>query len=158
MSCFVLDTGIMIGLLRGAPYARYVLDEYQPFTAPSITVQSIVTLAELEAFGFRLKWGQKKMDALDELVRKIPQQDINHPAVIRQYVEIDAFRQSGHPERKLTSGQCAFSMGDNDIWIAATAAAMSATLLTTDKDFLPLNDEFIKVVYVDPKMSYSPSP
>lgn len=148
----------MIGLLRGAPYARYVLDEYQPFTAPSITVQSIVTLAELEAMGFRRQWEQKKMDALNELVRKIPQQDINHPAVIRQYVEIDAYRHSGHPVRKLPPGQSAFSIGDNDIWIAATAAAMSATLLTTDKDFLPLNDEFIKVVYVDPKMSYSPSP
>ncbi len=93
MSCYVLDTGIMIGLLRGAPYARYVLDEYKPFSAPNITVQSITTLAELEAMGFRR--------------------------------------------------------------IAATATAMSATLLTTDKDFCPLNDEFLKVVYVDPKMSYS---
>lgn len=99
--------------------------------------------------GFRRQWGTPKLEKLNQLVRKIPQQDINHPAIIRQYVEIDAYRHNGHPGQKLPKGQGAFSMGDNDIWIAATAAALKASLLTTDKDFLPLHGVFLDVVWID---------
>jgi len=151
MSRYVLDTGIVLGLFKGASYARYVLDRYQPFSAPNLAVQSIVSAAELDAMGFRRRWGNPKLEKLEQLVRKIPQQDINHPRIIRQYVEIDAYRHNGHPNQKLPSGQSAFAMGDNDIWIAATAVAMNASLLTTDKDFLPLNDTFLQVIYIDPK-------
>ncbi|NLX24691.1 MAG: type II toxin-antitoxin system VapC family toxin [Lentisphaerae bacterium] len=149
MSRYVLDTNIVLGLLKGAPYARYVLDAYQPFSAPNISIQSIVTLAELEAMGFRRQWGTPRLEKLNQLLRKIPLQDINHPAIIRQYVEIDAYRHNGHPDQKLPQGQSAFSMGDNDIWIAATAAALKASLLTTDKDFLPLHGVFLDVVWID---------
>ena len=151
MNRYVLDTGIVLGLLRAAPYAQHVLDTFHPFAAPNLAIQSITTVAELEALGFRRNWGKTKLDKLDELVRKIPQQDINHPAIIRQYVEIDAYRQNGHPDKLLPQGESAFAMGDNDIWIAATATALNATLLTTDKDFQRLDGVFLPVVYIDPK-------
>lgn len=35
-------------------------------------------------------------------------------------------------------------MGKNDLWIAATARAAGATLITTDKDFDHLHPAFIK--------------
>ena len=151
MNRYVLDTGIVLGLLRGAPYANHVLETHRPFSAPNLTVQSIVTVAELEALGFRLRWGEPKTAKLHELIRKIPQQDINHPVILRRYAEIDAYRQNGHPERPLPQGRSAFALGDNDLWIAATATAMGAVLITTDKDFTPLHDVFLKVIYVDPK-------
>ena len=44
-------------------------------------------------------------------------------------------------------------MGKNDLWIAATAYASNSVLLSTDKDFAHLHDEWINYVYVDPKMS-----
>jgi predicted nucleic acid-binding protein len=152
MSTYVMDTGIVLGLLRGSPYAKFVLENYQPFSAPQLALQSIVTLAEMEAMGFRRQWGANKQENLDKLLRKIPQQDINHPAIIRQYVEIDAYRHNGHPTQKLPNGQSGFAMSDNDIWIAATATALKATLLTTDKDFFPLNGVFLDVIWIDPKM------
>lgn len=40
-------------------------------------------------------------------------------------------------------------MGKNDIWIAATAIAMQADLITCDKDFLHLDGEMLKVHYLD---------
>jgi predicted nucleic acid-binding protein len=150
MSRYVLDTGIVLGCLRGAVYAQHVMDVYQPFSASNLAVQSIVTFAELDAMGFRLKWGEPRCAKLHDLMRKIPQQDINHPAIIRQYVEIDAYRHNGHPSKSLPQGKSAFSLGDNDLWIAATATAIGAILLTTDKDFIPLNDVFLQVIYVDP--------
>ena len=45
-------------------------------------------------------------------------------------------------------------MGKNDIWIAATASVLKSTLITTDKDFDHLNNRFLEVVYIDPKLKY----
>lgn len=43
-------------------------------------------------------------------------------------------------------------MGKNDLWIAATAFASNATLLTADRDFLHLNQAFIPVKFYDPSV------
>ena len=40
-------------------------------------------------------------------------------------------------------------MGKNDLWIAATASAFDITLVTTDRDFDHLNEEFIDVKFID---------
>ena len=40
-------------------------------------------------------------------------------------------------------------MGKNDVWIAATASVLDATLLTTDNDFDHLNKEFLTVAKID---------
>jgi len=39
-------------------------------------------------------------------------------------------------------------MGKNDLWIAATAYVIQATLTTTDKDFDHLNKTFINLDWV----------
>lgn len=73
--------------------------------------------------------------ALDSLVTI----DINRPAVIDAYVELELVSQS-HPDG-------ARNMGKNDLWIAACARAANVTLLTTDEDFahLPLADTALAV-------------
>lgn len=43
----------------------------------------------------------------------------------------------------------AIKMGKNDLWIAATAVVENAELITTDKDFIHLDGEFLTVHYVD---------
>ncbi|MCU0393436.1 MAG: PIN domain-containing protein [Thermoflexibacter sp.] len=40
-------------------------------------------------------------------------------------------------------------LGKNDLWIAATAHSLQADLITTDKDFLHLDNVFFKVHYVE---------
>jgi tRNA(fMet)-specific endonuclease VapC len=58
--------------------------------------------------------------------------------VLDRYAQIDAhLKKSGR------------TLGKNDVWIAATAAATGALLLTNDKDFDPLDSLFLKHVYVD---------
>ena len=44
-------------------------------------------------------------------------------------------------------------MGDNDIWIAATSSVLKAVLLTTDHDFDHLDGVFLKVIYIDQKLT-----
>ena len=61
--------------------------------------------------------------------------DIRSQQVLDRYAAIDAFL--------VTSG---LVVGDNDTWIAATAAAAGAALLTTDQDFLPLSGVFLSVI------------
>lgn len=53
------------------------------------------------------------------------------------------------------AGQTARQMGKNDLWIAATASVLKATLLTTDHDFDHLHTVFVEVVYIDPKLTGS---
>lgn len=40
-------------------------------------------------------------------------------------------------------------MGKNDLWIAATASVTNTTLITTDKDFVHLDNVYLKLVSVE---------
>jgi len=42
-------------------------------------------------------------------------------------------------------------MGKNDLWIAATASVLNASLITTDKDFVHLDKEFLKLLHIEMK-------
>jgi len=39
-------------------------------------------------------------------------------------------------------------MGKNDLWIAATASATSAKLLTSDQDFLHLDEVYLDLALI----------
>ncbi|XHR98373.1 PIN domain-containing protein [Mucilaginibacter sp. UC70_90] len=41
--------------------------------------------------------------------------------------------------------------GKNDLWIAATAALLGLTLVTTDKDFDHLHQIFMEVKHISPQ-------
>lgn len=72
----------------------------------------------------------------------------------RSFSEIDAFSQGKHGVKKLPNGMSSRNMGKNDLWIAASASVLNAVLLTTDKDFDHLDEEFLEVIYIDPKAKY----
>ena len=66
--------------------------------------------------------------------------------IIYRYAEIDAYSQN-----KLTGqplGISARNMGKNDLWIAATASILGATLITTDQDFDHLNGVYLDLVKI----------
>ena len=62
------------------------------------------------------------------------------------YAEIDAFSQGKLKDRPLSIS--ARNMGKNDLWIAATASILNATLLTTDLDFNHLHNVFLNLEYI----------
>ena len=60
------------------------------------------------------------------------------PSIVNRYAIIsDMCRRNGH------------ALGDNDRWIAATAAVTGACLLTADADFDPLHPSHVTREYVD---------
>lgn len=73
------------------------------------------------------------------LMRELVIVDIADSTVLDQYAQIGAFLDS-HGKR----------VQHNDIWIAATAAAKNAVLLTTDSDFDRLHPRYIERELIDP--------
>lgn len=152
MSTFVLDTGMILGYIRGSGYAEYAEKHFAVSAPPNFAVVSVVTIGEMYSLSLQLGWGDDKRKKLKELVRKIPTLDINHTVILEKYAEIDAFSQGKHPSIRLPRGMSSCNMGKNDIWIAATCSVVDGILLTTDHDFDHLDGLFLKVQCIDTKL------
>jgi predicted nucleic acid-binding protein len=151
MATYVLDTGVLLGYVRKAPWAAYVDKKYAPSKAPNLATISVVSQGELYSLAIRNNWGPAKQAAITELLRAMPATQIGNAAILHKFAEIDAYNYRRHPSLPPpTSGH---TMGDNDIWIAATTAVLGATLLTTDHDFDHLHAVFLNVVYIDQSLT-----
>lgn len=153
MKYFILDTGLLLGFCRKSPFALKAHEEYH-LGDPQITVvTSIVCKGEILSLQKGRNWKDKKRDLLQDILSNIPVIDINNEKILNAYADIDNWTQGkgnnapdGAPPLKP-----ARKMQKNDLWLAATAHVMQATLLSTDKDFKPLNNIWFDFVYVDTK-------
>jgi tRNA(fMet)-specific endonuclease VapC len=150
---YLLDTNILIHYLRQSSLANYIERTYQPLVPSSTTTPliSAVIQGELKSLSLQNNWGEPRKQQLQLLMDKFLIVDIRVEAIINRYAEIDAYSQGKLKGRLLTGS--ARNMGKNDLWIAATASVLDATLLTTDKDFDHLNNEFLKVICLDPSLN-----
>lgn len=151
MSLYVLDTCILLGYARGAPFAQHVEDQHAPTRPPNIGCVSAVSVGEIKCFPIRRKWGDEKIARLDGLLRTIPVIDINRAEILTRYAEIATFCEGKNPSKPLPDGISPRPMSDNDLWIAATASVINGVLITTDKAFRFLDSIFLKVIWVDPQ-------
>ncbi|MEM1119184.1 MAG: PIN domain-containing protein [Bacteroidota bacterium] len=108
---------------------------------------SIVSLGELKAIAKRNKWGKRRIDYLEDMLDDFLIADINVDMIVEKYAEIDAFSQGKLTNLSLNTS--ARNMGKNDLWIAATASVLDIELITTDKDFDHLKDNFIRLRQID---------
>ncbi len=148
MSRFVLDTNILLAYLRPKEdLINRINKELDLEHLRSENFISVVTKAEIMALARRNGWGEKKESILSELLSTLIQVDITaEPDVLIQaYIEIDIFSLGKHPTKKLEGS--AIKMGKNDLWIAATAYALNAKLITTDGGFNHLNGHFLDVQF-----------
>lgn len=138
----LLDTNVLVQLIRKSALGERIESEYQLSSRQERPLISVVTVGEMRALALKFGWGLKKVADLTALLHELVIVDINSDAVIANYAEIDRLsEQGGRP------------MGKNDIWIAATAAATNAWLLTTDKDFDHLHGTRINREWVDPAVA-----
>jgi tRNA(fMet)-specific endonuclease VapC len=123
---FLLDTSAILHFTRSnSPVAQQIeLDYGVSLSAfrPSICV---ITLGEIEAFA--QSWGAKRIAAARTVLQSFATIDINHGEVIDAYGAL-------HSENKARGS----GVGQNDLWIAATAMATGLTLISADRDFLKL--------------------
>ena len=145
---FLLDTNILLYYLRNqTSIIDYVDKRYQPFASANTAIISIVSIGELKAIGLRNNWGQQRFFQMNRFLSQLLKADINAEDVFDAYAEIDTFSQ-GHSKTKQLIGT-ARNMGKNDLWIAATASVLNATLLTTDKDFQHIKGVFLDVELIN---------
>lgn len=120
---YLLDTNAISDLMRGeTPIERWLWS----LPETSLVITSPIVRGEI-LYGILRTPGGKKQSALEaEAIRYfqlIPCEVLPQP-VGDQYAALKFIRQ--------TSGR---SMDENDLWIAATALALGATLVTRDTDF-----------------------
>lgn len=147
---FLLDTNMLVGPIRNAPWARRAMSENGLNGPQTLPTTSVVCHGEIMAISERNRWEAKKRAILTELLYEIPAVGIKQQPILRAYARIDAWScgksivdQPAPPPRP------ARKMDQNDMWIAATAQAIGAILLSADRDFEHLNGIRINHVYVD---------
>jgi tRNA(fMet)-specific endonuclease VapC len=149
MSSYLLDTNILVGMIRGAAFAAYARERYALFDESTTVVVSIVSVGEIWSLAYQLRWGRNKRDALEDLLQRLPTVNLSH-SIARRFAEIDAFSQGKLEKRPLPAGVSSRNMGKNDLWIAATASLAEAVLVTCDRDFEHLDGVFCAVARIDP--------
>lgn len=139
---YVLDTNILLHYMRESALSVRIDAQYNPLDSTlHDAILSVVSVGEIKALAKINHWGERKLEKLDQLLDELLITDINSEDLIERYAEIDAFSHGKLTDRPL--GMSARNMGKNDLWIAATASVLNASLLTTDFDFNHLHDEFL---------------
>ncbi len=145
---YILDTNILLQIIRENDAFLQLLEKYALFDSMNETYVSIVTIGELSSIARQNRWGEKRKKILENLARLCPPIPIEKQVLIDAYAEIDAFSNGKILENPLPKGLSSRNMGKNDLWIAATAHVLDATLITTDADFTHLKDIYIGLEFI----------
>jgi tRNA(fMet)-specific endonuclease VapC len=141
---YLLDTNIVLNLIRDSPLAKEIKRDYNIFNPPQRLFASVVVEGELESLALQNDWGAAKIRTLQHYLSNLIIVDIKIKAIIDRYAEIDAFSQGRLKSLPLMGS--ARNMGKNDLWIAATASVLDIPLMTTDNDFTHLDSVFLKLI------------
>lgn len=138
---YLFDTNIFVNSIRNKEFKEYIQNTY--FKNENSILMSIVSEAELKTIAFKNNWGKNKLYEMEMQLKEIINIPIKFTEIIKNYIEIDTFSQGKHPEKR--SDFSARNMGKNDIWIAATAKSINATLVTSDLDFSHLEHHYLSL-------------
>jgi tRNA(fMet)-specific endonuclease VapC len=138
-TAYVLDTNILVHFIRDNELSRRLEARYT-FRAPTVRpLISVVTEGELEALSLQFGWGVQRQQRLRTELGRVTTVPLDFERIIPAYARIVALC------RRIN-----YTMGQNDMWIAATAHATGARLITTDRDFGHLDPAFISRDWIDP--------
>lgn len=143
---FLFDTNILLFYIRENATASFIDATYNPFGNGNTPILSVVSVGEIKSIALRSEWGKTKLAKLKELMSLFVIADINADDVLDVYAEIDTFSQGNLKGKPLK--MTARNMGKNDLWIAATAAVTSSTLLTSDNDFDHLDRQYFDIIKI----------
>lgn len=136
----LLDTNVVIHLIRDDVVGRAIQSRFALASRTEVPLISAVALGEAESFALSNDWGEAKRRRLQELFHELVVVSIESGSVIDAYAELDvSLREAGKP------------IGENDTWIAASAVATRAALVSTDRDHLNVPSGMIRLHLVDAK-------
>lgn len=153
MKRYLLDTGMLVGYARKAEFAKRCDEVHQLSAQENLVITSIVAEGELLALAEKRGWGGEKRKAFELRLRQFSRVDINSEAVLSAYAQIKSWSEGAAPPSAPSfppPPKPARKLGQNDMWIAATALVTKSTLITLDKDFDTLAEAgIIERIYVD---------
>ena len=135
----VLDTGVLIHYAREDATYQAIEQQFGILQAgPEHHLLSSIVEGEALALARYRGWGDAKLAKLTSVLSQLVRINAGKRFVVDAYVQLySVSRGSGR------------AMGQNDLWIAATALATAAELYTCDEDFCFLHPEFVTVRYVE---------
>ncbi len=139
---YLLDTNILVFIIKGHS-AIAGLESEIASDLNNLRIISIVSKGEIESLAIQFKWGEKRLQQLENLLNQFLIVPIDSNQIVKAYSEIDAFSQGKPPALQLPGSSR--NMGKNDLWIAATAAVTNSILVTADGDFDHLDKKIISV-------------
>ena len=71
MTYFLLDTGILLGLTRKAPWARQAFERFNLNDRETATVTSVICQGEILALAEKNGWGEKKRAGLEQILNAL---------------------------------------------------------------------------------------
>ena len=106
MTRFLLDTNLLLGFLRGAPWAIRIRAELN--LPEALVFTSTICRGELLALAEKNGWGRKRRTLLEKIMNEVPTLDIGRPTI------------SGSPQR-LTQAGLLFCQqtGTSSIWVTS---------------------------------------
>lgn len=135
----LLDTGIVMGLLKENPLGEGVRESLRLTLQPMRPLMAIVSVGECLKIARHCNWGEPRVEGLRQLITSLTVVRLT-PQVITEYVEMACWlRRFGR------------TMQHNDLWIAAAARAAGARVITTDGDFDCLAPGFIERTRFHPR-------
>lgn len=120
----LLDTNILVHIFRGRTAAAVLEKKYQFGQRSPRPAISVVSKGEILSLALQFGWGTDKVTRVEDTLARMPTVDISSRVVHDAYARLD--------HASTTQG---ITMGKNDLWIAASALVVDATLLTMDDDF-----------------------
>ncbi len=151
MDFLVLDTCIVLNMLRKNEYGKRCILAIEQFSDNPSFIISTVTKGELESIKVQQKWGDPKCKALINFLENVTYVDIHNQdmELINAYAKIDAYsNRKGTDDKRNLLPDSAKPMAKNDLWIAATAYILNVPLMTFDGDFDHLNGTLLNVLKV----------
>ena len=132
-----LDTNVLVHWTRQNDIGIYLRDTYHLEQRADRPLFSSIVEGEIFGLARRWKWGKKKTEAIEDILSQLVRIDAGAPDVVKAYAELyHASYLGGH------------NTGENDLWIAATAKAAGAVLLTCDTDCVWMNPNLLSVEFV----------
>jgi len=134
---YLLDTGVVLLLLRGGSRGQAISDQFALTDQTYRPLVSVITHGELNAMGIRNNWGASRREAMRNALDALVTVRIDAGDIPKRYAEIQAAVQ-----------KAGSAVGENDVWIAATASCAQATLITLDGDFKRVPNTLLSLAHV----------
>jgi tRNA(fMet)-specific endonuclease VapC len=132
-----LDTNTVVHWVRQDANGKRILAQYGLDRRQERPILSSIVEGELRGLARCWNWGAAKLKRLDDIFGELVRVDAGHADIVLHYANLYfEDQQGGH------------NTGENDLWIAATAKATGATLLTCDGDFAWMSPRLVSVEIV----------